>query len=118
MRLTSCHGNVRGGLAEARNLGAITPLARSGPQPSSRVQKPQERPQRTAYVGDPCLGEALGVVADEPVDVNQSDMIQHASPAPQILEEALHNVDVARQCGLRNASVGSAILAILVQQRR
>jgi hypothetical protein len=29
MRLTSCHGKVRGGLAETRNLGAITPLAKS-----------------------------------------------------------------------------------------
>ena len=29
MRLTSCHGKVRGGLSEIRNLGAITPLARS-----------------------------------------------------------------------------------------
>jgi hypothetical protein len=29
MRLTSCHGRVRAGLSEMRNLGAITPLARS-----------------------------------------------------------------------------------------
>jgi hypothetical protein len=29
MRLTSRHGKVRGGLSETRNLGAITPLAKS-----------------------------------------------------------------------------------------
>ena len=49
-RFTSRHGRVRGGLADARNRGAITPLARSESSLARRLQELQERTQRTARV--------------------------------------------------------------------
>ena len=97
MRLTSCHGNVRGGLSEARNLGAITPLARSVRSRPVACRNSRNARSELHMIGDLRLRKALGAFPDEPVDVNQSDVVQHASPAPQILKEPLHRVDVSRQ---------------------
>jgi hypothetical protein len=86
-------------------------------QSSRHLQKSKERSQGTAGIRDRALGNAGAEFSHEHIHICQGRQTNGLRFAAQLPEEATRGLHIAHQSAIRNAIVGSAVLAIFFQQR-